>query len=165
MTKQRMTHSLFLILTAIWWGWTVLIDMVTIPTIFKTIDDFFIAGNLGIALFSQLNILEVVCGSALVALAAVMTRNDRNKLIIFILSLLTFTIALYFLTYLTPKIATLTALWKHTDLMGLSGTASIPDIQQEHQFFHELYIGLDVVKLIGLTGMLGLVIIKSEKSS
>ena len=55
-----MTKKLILILVSIWWGWTAIIDFAVVPTVFAIVNDFFNAGELGIALFSKLNLLEVI---------------------------------------------------------------------------------------------------------
>jgi hypothetical protein len=70
---------------------------------------------------------------------------------------------MFYFSYLTPKLVMLTELWKKTDLMGITSVSGIPDVQQEHQFYHRLYISLDTVKLILLGTMLGLGIFKAEK--
>lgn len=163
MTLNRTLYSIFLITASLWWGGTILVDMVVVPTIFAKIDQFFQAGDLGIALFSKFNNLEIIFSSILLGLFSFKMVKSKKPLMLFCLSLLLWLIAMAYFTYLTPKIITLTELWKKADLMGLTALAGIPDIQQEHQFYHNLYIGTDVVKLILLSMMLGYGVIKEEK--
>jgi hypothetical protein len=59
----------------------------------------------------------------------------------------------------------LTELWKTTDLMGIQGINGISDVQQEHQFYHRLYISLDSIKLLLIGIMIGIGFIKEEKWS
>jgi hypothetical protein len=80
-----------------------------------------------------------------------------------VLSSLLWVIAMTYFTFLTPKIAELSGLWKKTDLMGITGVAGIPDIQQAHQFYHNLYIAIDSTKLLLLTTMMILGVVKEEK--
>jgi hypothetical protein len=163
MTKNRFLYSSFLVLVSLWWGWTFLVDMIIIRTAFGLIDNFFQAGDLGVAIFSKLNNLEVVAGSFLVVVLSLNTKRNRRALPILIMSVITWLIGMTYLSYLTPKLIELTDLWRQTDLMGLTSVAGIPDVQQEHQFYHNLYIGLDSVKLVLLSIMLGLGIWKEEK--
>ena len=147
MTKSRLIYSSYLVLLSLWWGWTVLTDFVIVPTVFRHIDIFFQAGELGIAVFSRLNNLEVMVSSALVGLLSYQTLKNKNAFKFLIMGILVWMISLVFFSYLTPKIIELTSLWKQADLMGLTSLKGIPDIQEEHHFFHNLYIGLDVAKL------------------
>lgn len=163
MTKNRTIYSLFLILVSLWWGWTVLVDIFIIPTVFKTIDQFFQAGDLGVAVFSNLNKLEVVLGSVLVGLFSYQITKNKKALLLFVLSILVWLIVMTYFSFLTPKLIRLTELWKKTDIMGLTGLAGIPDVQQAHQSYHNLYISLDIVKLLLLSAMLVIGVTKEEK--
>ena len=163
MTKKRVVYSLFLITVSLWWGWTILVDIFIIPTVFKTIDQFFQAGDLGIAVFSKLNNLEVVLGSILVGLFSYQVTKNKKALPLLVLSMVVWLIAMTYFSFLTPKLIELTELWKRTDLMGITGVAGIPDVQQAHQHYHNLYIGLDVIKLLLLSAMLLIGVIKEEK--
>ena len=165
MTNKRLTYSLFLVLVSIWWAWTVLVDVFIIRTVFQTIDNFFLAGDLGLALFSKLNNLEVVVSTLLIAILFFQTKKNKNSIFLLILSVMTWLIAMTYFSYLTPKLAYLTELWKKSDLAGLTSMYGIADVQQEHQFYHKIYIGLDSIKLILLTILLTLGIVKQDKWS
>jgi hypothetical protein len=155
--------SLFLFLTSIWWAWTFLVDFFVIRTVFKIVDSFWTAGKLGMALFTQLNLLELIVSTVLVAVLAMATRKRREALPLFLAALITWIIVMTYFTYLTPKLIYLTELWQRADLMGLTSVKGIPDIQQEHQFFHNLYIGIDSAKFIILTIMLGFAMWRRER--
>ena len=163
MTKTRFVFSTFLLFVSMWWGWTVLVDFFIIRTVFANIDSFFQAGNIGIAVFSKLNNLEVIVSTILVALLSFQMTKNKKILPMLIMSLIAWAVVMTYFTYLTPKIVELTDLWKQTDLMGISAVAGIPDIQQEHQFFHRLYIGLDSFKLLILSDMILFGIWKDEQ--
>jgi hypothetical protein len=68
-----------------------------------------------------------------------------------------------YFSFLTPKIIELTDLWRKADLMGTVAVHGIPDIQLEHQYFHNFYIGIDAFKLLLLTAMPVIGIWKQEK--
>lgn len=149
-----MTKKLILILTSIWWGWTALIDFAVVPTVFRTILDFFQAGELGIALFSRLNLFEVVIATALVVACAYQLRTMRQGKIQLIAAIGAWLIVLFYVGFLTDKIVELTALWKKADASDQLGIAGIIDIQQEHRYYHQVYVGLDSLKLLFLTFIL-----------
>lgn len=150
-------HSIYLFLLSIWWAWTVLVDMVIVRTVFATVDNFFLAGELGIALFSKLNNFELVVSSAIVALLSI-----KKSWKLLIVAVLLWALSMTYFCYLTPKIIYLTELWKKLDLMGINTVAGIPDIQQEHQFYHQMYITLDSIKLFTLTALIGMGIWKEK---
>lgn len=163
MTRNLKLYSFFLILTSMWIGWTVLVDFFVIRTVFATISNFFEAGDLGIAVFSRLNNLELIVGSSLLALTAYQTLRNKKSLKLFVLSLLCWTVAMFYFCYLTPKLIGLTDLWKLADAKGVASINGISDIQQEHQYFHKIYIGLDSFKLMALSCLLFLGVWKNEE--
>ena len=165
MTHNRLAYCLFLVLVSIWWAWTVLVDVFIIRTVFQTIENFFLAGDLGLAVFSKLNNLEVVVSTLLIVVLFYQTRKNRKSIFLLILSVMTWFIAMTYFSYLTPKLAYLTELWKKSDLGGVTSMFGITDVQQEHQFYHNIYIGLDSIKLILLSILLGLGIVKQDKWS
>ncbi len=138
-------------------------DMFIIRTVFSVIDNFFQAGDLGVAVFSKLNNLELLVSTALVGLLSYQVSKNKQAIKLLILSLMTWTISLFYIAFLTPKLSEMTELWKKADAIGTASINGIADIQQAHQLYHNLYIGTDVVKLILLTLILVLGIFKEEK--
>ena len=165
MNIKRIIYSKILVLLAIWWGWTVLVDFFVIPNVFRTLSNFFEAGELGIVVFSKLNNLELIAGSILVGMTAYLSSKNKKLLPLFIGSVLLWIIAMTYFSYLSPKITELTELWKTADKVGSMSIAGYSDIQLEHQFYHKLYIGIDSIKLLLITFLLGLGILKQEKWS
>lgn len=164
MTNKKISlYSFILFLASVWWGWTVLIDFVVVKTIFSHIDIFFKAGNIGVALFSQLNELEILVSTFILALISFELKKNKMIKVEFIISCLCWLITIIYFSYLTPKLVLLTELWEKAELMGLSSIAGIPDIQQEHQFYHRVYIIFDTIKLVLLSGFIFLGIWKQEK--
>lgn len=163
MTRKNDLHSFFLILTGIWFGWTLLVDIFVIPSVFATVEDFFLAGDLGIAVFSKLNHLEVILSTFLLVIISFKVIKNKKLLPLLGLTFLTWAIAMIYFSYLTPKLIELTNLWKKADLMGLTALAGISDVQQEHQFYHNLYIRIDVVKLLLLSSILFMGVWKEEQ--
>lgn len=159
---KKLLLPLYFILIGMWWGWTVLVDFYVIPSVFANIKGFFEAGNLGITVFSKLNKLELIVGTVLTFLI-IRTIGLNKKILKFIIPALLATIIAYFYeSYLTAKIQELTILWQMAEAKNTVGIQGIPDIQQEHQYYHKLYVTLDSVKLLLLTVMLGLGIWKQK---
>lgn len=151
-----MTKKIALILVSLWWGWTVIIDFAVVPTVFKVIHDFFNAGELGIALFSKLNFFEILVSSLLIVVSVIHLKDSGKGKLQLALSISAWAIVMFYFAYLTPKITLLTDLWKEAESVQKLGIAGIQDIQQEHQYYHRLYVGIDSVKLLILTFLLGL---------
>jgi hypothetical protein len=162
MKKTHLWPSIFLILVSMWWGWTVLVDMFIIRTVFASVSNFFEAGELGIAVFTKLNNLELIVATALVGIISFQISKNKKLIKLFVLTMMVWIMAMSYFAFLTPKLVELTQLWKQSEQAGLIGSISVPDIQQAHQYYHNLYIALDVVKLILLSVMLGLGVWKQE---
>lgn len=153
---KRIIPATIIALASIWLGWTVLVDFFIVPTVFQEINNFFEAGFLGIAVFSKLNSLELIVGTALVGLTSLNFKQGRNAVIIFVLSLILWLISMLYFTYLTPELIGITELWHKADLAGVAGLAGIPDLQQEHQHYHRIYIIIDSFKLFFLASILSI---------
>lgn len=147
-----MTKKLALVLVSIWWGWTVIIDFAVVPTVFRVIHDFFNAGELGIALFSKLNLFEILVSSLLIVLCVLNLKQYRKGKLELSLSISAWAIVMFYFAYLTPTITHYTKLWKVAEFSA----DGLVDYQQQHQFYHRLYIGLDSVKLLILTTLMSL---------
>lgn len=159
MNSRRLLSSSLLILLSLWIGWTALVDFIVVPGVFRNIDNFFEAGDLGIYLFQRLNSLEIVIGSAVVTLLCVIFRTNRRALPLLLGSLALMIIVLTYFTWLTPKIAELSELWKMSEA---GKTIAVLDIQQEHQHYHRVYVIMDTVKLLALLFMIVSTVGKEE---
>lgn len=159
MISRRLLYSALLILLTLWLGFTALVDFIVVPGVFRNIENFFEAGNLGIYLFTRLNYLEVVIGSTALAVLVFIFRKNRKALPLLLCGVSVLVIAFTYFTWLIPKIDHLTGLWK----MSEAGKAiAIADIQQEHQFFHRVYVVMDSVKLMVLLFMMVSTVGKEE---
>ena len=160
--RQFYLKYMILILLSMWWGWTVLVDFFIVPAVFQIVDNFFQAGELGIAVFSNLNRLEIITASLLTGILSVSVIKNRGHLFLFLMSIILWAISMTYIAYLTPKLIELTALWKNADLTGQINIPGQPDIQQTHQFFHRCYIITDTFKLCLISIMLILVSTKKD---
>lgn len=156
---KRLIPKIMVALLAAWLFASGLIDFVVVPSIFRNIKSFFEAGDLGILLFEKFNSAELVISSLLIILSSV---HPKKKIDLIISSILWIIVMIYF-SYLTPKISQLTQLWKGSEVTGALGNGNIPDIQQAHQFYHRLYVGLDTFKMLVLLTFLTLKIKRVEE--
>jgi len=164
MSVRFLTSSLIL-LCGLWLGWIILVDFFVVKIIFSEIDDFFKAGHLGMTLFSKLNLLEFLCGSFILSLVSMIQVKTKKSKFLVLIGFLLFILSFFNLFYLTPKIIYLTQLWQRADVMGLVGLAGVSDLQQEHQFFHRIYISLDAVKLFLLLTLSSIAVWKNSRES
>lgn len=165
MKRNLIPYSAFIALVSLWLGWTMLVDFFVVRTVFSIVTNFFEAGDLGIAIFSKLNSLELVVSSTMLALLSYQVMKNKKSIKLLVLALVCWVIVMTYFTWLTPKLVSLTELWKTADAAGSIGIGGIADIQQEHQFFHQIYIGMDSVKLLILATLLVLGIWKNEEWS
>ncbi len=159
MNSRRILSSVLLIMLSIWLGWTVLVDFVVVPGVFRNIHNFFEAGDLGIYLFRKLNSLEVILSSAVLVVLIFIFRRNRKSLPLLIAGIVVLVISLIYFSYLTPKLEKLTELWK---LSEAGKSIAVADVQQEHQFFHRVYVSIDTLKILILTFMIAAIAGKEE---
>ncbi len=159
MNSRRLLYSVLLIQLSVWLGWTVLVDFIVVPGVFRNIANFFEAGDLGIFLFNRLNSLEVILASSVVTVLIFIFRKNRKALPLLISGVVVLAISLVYFSYLIPKIEELTELWK---LSEAGKTIAVTDAQQEHQYFHRIYVTMDSVKILALLFMIGSSVGKEE---
>lgn len=159
MNSRRLLSSILLILLSFWLGWTLLVDFIVVPGVFRNIHNFFEAGDLGIFLFKKLNSLELVVASFVLAILTFICRKNRRALPLLVSSIIVFGISLVYFNYLTPKLESLTDMWK---LSEAGQTIALSDVQQEHQYFHRIYVTIDSFKILILIFMMGATVGKEE---
>ncbi|MES2529033.1 MAG: DUF4149 domain-containing protein [Bdellovibrionota bacterium] len=159
MNSRRLLSSTLLILLSFWLGWTVLVDFIVVPGVFRNIANFFEAGDLGIYLFQKLNSLELEVATFTIAILIFIFRKNRRALPLLISGVFLFAIAVTYFIYLTPKLQALTDMWK---LSEAGQKIALTDIQQEHQYFHRIYVTIDSLKILILIFMMTTTVWKEE---
>ncbi len=159
MNSRRILYSSLLVLLSFWMGWTMLVDFIVAPGVFRNIENFFEAGDLAIYLFRILNYLEVVVASFVLGILTFIFRKNRKAIPLFISAIIVTGIALTYFSWLIPKIDELTQVWK---LSEAGKVIAVADIQLEHQFFHRVYVIMDTVKLLVLLFMMVSAVGKDE---
>ncbi len=148
-------NKLTISLLVTWFVLTVFVDFFLIPSAFRQLADIFIAGELGITIFSKLNTFEIIFAVVLLGLSIfsyIKNPNNIKKINIIIFIFLTSIASIYFF-YLTSKIAHLTEIWKNSIVIS---EAAIETVKSEHNFYHNLYIKIDTIKLVLLLFGIGI---------
>ncbi len=156
-----MKTKFLLILTTIWLTMTATIDFLVLPTAFRVIKNLLLGGNLGIALFSRFNPLEMLFSLTILILMAVTEVQAKvAKTLALILSGLLVAISFIYYFFLTPKIVMTTRV-----IESLEGKTSeaMAQAQLDHQFFHHLYVRMDSVKLVCLCVILVIILVKFKE--
>lgn len=157
-----MYSKLVVLSLSAWLFLSIFIDMFVIPGAFKIVGDVFKAGTLGIAVFSSLNKFEVFFGVALVfGLVRGKKEGFKWHTVQDILAKILTTLAVAYYYYLSPKISILTD--KLISFKGNAQDAAYVAINTDHQFYHNLYVKLDVFKIIILLFLLVLQFMPVEK--
>ncbi len=134
-------------------------DFIVVPGVFRNIANFFEAGDLGIYLFQKLNSLELEVATFTIAILIFIFRKNRRALPLLISGVFLFAIAVTYFIYLTPKLQALTDMWK---LSEAGQKIALTDIQQEHQYFHRIYVTIDSLKILILIFMMTTTVWKEE---
>lgn len=143
-------NILILSLSLIWLAMSSLINFVIIPSVFSIVNDFFLAGNLGVTVFTKFNRFEFLFANTLLILSLVHFKRTQRSYFPLLLSLVLILISGTYLFYLTPKLTQLTTAWEYAQTMGTIGSAE-SDLQSMHMMYHRTYIAMDTVKLLLLT--------------
>jgi hypothetical protein len=159
---RRVLYPIFLLLLGFWLGATLMVDFVIVPSVFRIINDFFNAGELGITLFSKFNLVEMVISTTLVTITAYLLSRGVALHAPLLLAVLAWIIVMVYVFYLTPKLSHLTELFYQSELTGEMAQGGYPDIQQAHQYFHRVYIILDSIKILLLALLATLTTLKGR---
>ncbi len=156
MNKKLIAHSLSAFLF-FWLGFSLFIDLVGVRLIFTQIEDVMMAGKLGGSFFYRFNQIESVLG-LLIILGLFVKKSSKIALGCAILATL---IALSYLFHISPEIL------RNSELYGGVLSGVIQDDKNYGDifyFYHELYIKLDIVKIVLIGASLGLLIKEELKS-
>ena len=138
-------YKIAIIFSSLWLVLTCFIDFMAVPTLFRNITDVYEAGIVGIKIFTFFNYLEVIIGAYLVYYSMV---HLKLKLYI-ILSFLCFIIVSLYCYLLSPMISQLTS--ELISLVENDPKDLFGSVQVRHDFYHNLYIRLDSLKLFLIT--------------
>ena len=152
-----MRNRILISLVAPWLTMTCFVDFMVVPTVFRTVTELFVAGSLGIKVFTAFNYFEVVFAVGILGIFLSFLKQKSIYKVEIIVSVLLMFIAIFYITYLTPKISELTVMWENADQF-VPGTKTAAS--EMHAFYHDFYIKMDSVKLILLLIMHSFVLFK-----
>lgn len=132
------------------------VDFVIAPTIFQTVPNRALAGNLAMILFKKWNLIEMVCA---ILLGLLFFIPKRRSWIHLLASLITIMATFWEGLYLIPKLSTIAlGIYEATN-------SGIENLEQEMAIYHQHYVWLDSGKLLFLLILLGLYLFSKEKGS
>ncbi|MCB9061071.1 MAG: DUF4149 domain-containing protein [Halobacteriovoraceae bacterium] len=133
---------------SMWLGTTLLVDFVAVPTVFRTLNELYSAGEVGISIFSKYVYAEII-----LCAFAIFTAFFLKKKWKYILPLLVLGTGLggYFYIII-PKITAFTGELKKLEEMKLVGELikTYEISSQSLDYFHSLYIKMDSGKIVFL---------------
>lgn len=159
-TLKKISVEMVLPFLLAWFLMTILVDIVTIPTVFRNSSSIADAGKIGMTVFGRFNAFEVVF-AVIVLIGAIINRVElNNKKWLFFASPLLIWACLYKF-YMTPMI-TNTTLQIHQTLVS---DPLYAELQTKHAFYHNMYRYFDTSKLIFLLIFMGVVLSDRVKSN
>ncbi len=130
---------------------SVLVDIVTIPTVFKNVSSLEEAGKVGMSVFGRFNCFEIFLGA--IILLGLLSSEKKSKGLIS-LSAALLLLAFFYTFYMTPQI-TQAGIMVHK----IAVTDPMYEVfQKQHTFYHNLYRSFDSVKLLVLFVFSGIMI-------
>lgn len=155
---KKVLVELVLPLILAWFFMTVLVDIVTIPTVFRNSSNIVDAGKIGMKVFGTFNRFEIIFGLIVVAGSYFnLCLNCSGKWLYFAvpLSILSF----IYTFYMTPMITNTTFEIHQTAV----SSPLYAELQSKHAQYHNLYRTLDSSKLLVLLVFAGKVLFDRVK--
>lgn len=142
-----------------WFFMTVLVDIVTIPTVFRNSSSIIDAGKIGMTVFGRFNIFEIVFAFLVLFGSYFNFKIHKNKKwLYFAVPLLILSFVYKF--YMTPMISNTTFEIHKTNALD----PMFAVLQSRHAQYHNLYRTFDSTKLIVLLIFGSLVLFDRSKS-
>lgn len=159
-TLKKISVELVLPFILAWFLMTVLVDIITIPTVFRNSTSIIDAGKIGMIVFGRFNVFEIVFAVIVLIGSYVNWRTTCNgKWFYFAIPL--FILSLVYKFYMTPMITNTTYEIHQT----LVSDPMYAVLQSRHAAYHNFYRYLDTTKLIILLVFGGRVLFDRVKSN
>lgn len=143
-----------------WFLMTVLVDIVTVPTVFRNSTNIVDAGKIGMIVFGRFNTFELAFSLFILIGALVNFKVLKNKKWIVMATPLVFWACLYKF-YMTPMITATTYEIHKTEVSD----PRYVELQSQHAYYHTMYKSFDSAKLIYLLVFMGVVLSDRVKSN
>ena len=145
MKLKKISIELVLPFIVAWLLMTILVDIITIPTVFRNSTSIIDAGKIGMTVFGRFNVFEIIF-AVLVLLGAIfnMQIHKNKKWLYFAVPLLLLSLVYKF--YMTPMITNTTYEIHKT---AVSDPMYV-ELQSRHAQYHNLYRYFDSTKILVL---------------
>ena len=144
-TFKRVMIELVLPVITAWFLMTILVDIITIPAVFRNSSSIVDAGKIGMIVFGRFNFFEIFFAVVVLAGSYFNWRfNCNGKWVVFAVPLLILSILYTF--YMTPMITNITYEIHQTNVQDPMYAV----LQSRHAQFHNLYRYFDSSKLLYL---------------
>lgn len=157
---KKISIEMVLPILVAWFLMTVLVDIVTVPTVFRNSSNIVDAGKIGMTVFGRFNAFEVVFSLLVLTGAIVNFKVLKNKKWLIFAAPLVFWACLYKF-YMTPMITHTTYEIHKTEVTD----PRYVELQSQHAYYHNLYRYFDTSKLIYLLVFMGVVLSDRVKSN
>lgn len=150
---KRLINIFSLPIIFTWLIFTLFVDILAVPTVFRNVSSIVEAGKVGMTIFTAFNRLEFLFGLIFVTFALNVYKKERATFLLILSTVLLFWSISYNL-YFTPKII------YFADMVHSlpAGDPLIGVYKNQHMFYHNIYRYLDTAKIIYLiTAMVMLV--------
>lgn len=144
-----------LIIASVWFFASVVVDFVTIPTVFQQLksvtDGVILGGQIGVNVFRQFNILELIWAFSLLGVTAFNKEwNENLGKVKNLLAAFLLIIAILYTFYLSPNITSAHRV--------ISASAIMPEAvvraSEKLDDFHRTYVTVEKFKVVALLGLI-----------
>lgn len=144
-TAKKISVELVLPFILAWLLMTVLVDIITVPTVFRNSSSIVDAGKIGMIVFGRFNIFEIIFGVIILIGAMINFRSTGNKKWLYF-SIPLLILSLVYKFYMTPMI---------TDTTFEIHKTAVADpmyavLQSRHAMVHNMYKYFDSSKMLVL---------------
>lgn len=159
-TFKKVRLELVLPVVFAWFFMSVLVDIITIPTVFRNSSSIVDAGKIGMTVFGRFNIFEIIFALVVISGAWVKYRDLKHKIWMF-LAIPLVALSLIYKFYMTPMITNTTYEIHQTQ----TSDPQYAVLQEKHAFYHNSYRKLEYVKLLLLLGLGGAVLVNRVRNN
>ncbi len=148
MTKtDHLLLKFLLIFLGGWFFTTCVVDFVAVPNVFRTVTNLKEAGNVGIKVFTTYNKLELIFALGVCGFFWKLPVHNKNILWVSRgLSVVLIGLVAFYMLHLNPNIIKFAGQMHEIGI----GNEGYEAVEEQHRFYHHLYVKLDGFKLISL---------------
>jgi hypothetical protein len=145
MKLKKISIELVLPFIVAWFLMTVLVDIVTIPTVFRNSSSIIDAGKIGMTVFGRFNVFEIVF-AFIVLIGSVINYKVKNNKVWLFFAVPLVVLSFVYKFYMTPMITNTTYEIHKTEV----SSPEYAELQSRHALYHNMYRTMDSTKLIVL---------------